>query len=153
MVLGIGNPEEDEQGISTLGLTSTIMILYNMVAWPFIYQITMSRTPIDKMLEESKRADALVQQIDLVCDFASSITNMIKNLNVTEDLTKVKTGYDSEHDGFMDYIITLIGSDRKVICRFKIRDDEDAEVIDHKYILKEVPHIGFNKVDLNRFTS
>lgn len=40
---GMGNPFEKDQDVTTLGISATIMILYNMVGWPFILETTNAK--------------------------------------------------------------------------------------------------------------
>jgi len=82
-LLGMGNPEEKVE-ITTLGISATIMILYNMIAWPYIHELTSKRTPIDKLVSENDRAWAIVHQVDVVVDFCTSIMTMVKNLATSD---------------------------------------------------------------------
>ena len=66
------------------------MVLYNMVAWPYIFEKMNNSLPIDKMISESDRAKAIVQQVDLVCDYTSGIMTMIKNLSLGTATNKIK---------------------------------------------------------------
>jgi len=58
-LFGMGDPTESNE-ITTLGISATIMILYNMIAWPYIYELTDKRTDVDKMPNETARAWAIV---------------------------------------------------------------------------------------------
>jgi len=37
-LLGMGDPSMADSEITTLGISATIMILYNMIGWPYIYE-------------------------------------------------------------------------------------------------------------------
>ena len=43
--MGMGDVNEDFK-VTTLGLSAAIMILYNMIAWPFIHESTNKKRPI-----------------------------------------------------------------------------------------------------------
>ena len=76
----MGNSEESVE-ITTLGISATIMILYNMIAWPYIHELTDEKMPITKIVLENDRAWAVVNQVDIVVGYCSSIMTMIKNLS------------------------------------------------------------------------
>jgi hypothetical protein len=58
-LLGMGDPLQSME-VTTLGYSATIMILYNMIAWPFILHMTlMNRPDISSLNDERERALAL----------------------------------------------------------------------------------------------
>ncbi len=84
--LGMGDPSNEDTKITTLGITATIMILYNMIGWPYIYERTKEMKGVDTIKDEKDRAWAIVAQVDLVCDFATGIMVMVKNLASKEEI-------------------------------------------------------------------
>ena len=80
-VFGMGDPENEDTKITTLGISATIMILYNMIGWPYIHELTKDKLTIEKLKEDIQRAYAIVNQVDLICDFCTGIMTMVKNLS------------------------------------------------------------------------
>ena len=78
-VLGAGDPNLDFK-VTTLGFTATIMILYNMVAWPYIQQQSYARPPIRMIHCEEERIAELCAEMDMVVDFCSDIMIQVKSL-------------------------------------------------------------------------
>ena len=69
-----------DMNVTTLGITSTIMILYNMIAWPYIQEKSSMRSDIRLIKSEKERADELIRQLDVIVDFCSSIMSTVKSL-------------------------------------------------------------------------
>lgn len=77
--LGAGEEKLDHRA-TTLGISSTILILYNMIAWPYIHEKQDQRTRIGDIRTEKERAIELIKQLDVIVDFGSSIMVQVKNL-------------------------------------------------------------------------
>ena len=75
---------------------------------------------------------------------------MIKNLSINEEDPNIKKEYDQIAYDQMDYIITLINSNKDVILTFKIREI-DEKPIDEKYTFQEQPDEEIPTVDLDCF--
>ena len=57
--VGMGDPSESYE-ITTLGFSAVIMILYNMIAWPWLLQRTIEHRPnMSHIYNEEDRAKAL----------------------------------------------------------------------------------------------
>ena len=74
--LGAGDSKM-EYDVTSLGISTTIMILFNMVAWPNIHESAEKSKPISEMDDEKDRADDLCRQLDTVVDYVSSIEGRI----------------------------------------------------------------------------
>jgi len=61
------------ESISTMGISASIMILTNIVAWPNILENMQKEHPISHTKNELDRAKSLVEQIDLILDFCSAL--------------------------------------------------------------------------------
>ena len=57
--LAAGDSEMDMK-VTTLGISSTIMILYNMIAWPYIHEKSEMRPHIRLIKTENERANELI---------------------------------------------------------------------------------------------
>ena len=77
---------------------------------------------VDKMLNEADRARAIVQQVDLVCDFSTGITTMIKNLAIGESTDDVEKVHDMIYHEPQDFILTLLDQNREIILNAKLRE-------------------------------
>lgn len=74
-----------EYKVTTLGISATIMILYNMIAWPYIHECQEAKPPIRTLKTERERAWQLIGQLDVIIDFCSSIMGQINSLATGED--------------------------------------------------------------------
>jgi len=52
---GMGNPFEFDKDVTTLGISATIMILYNMVGWPYILEVTNMKPNFRDLAGDSKK--------------------------------------------------------------------------------------------------
>ena len=105
--LGMGDPENEDINISTLGISATIMILYNMIGWPYLEETTNDKytnTPIDKIENDEERARTIVTQVDLICDYATGIMTKVKDLTKKEDQDMTTSKDDHQKN---DYVITF----------------------------------------------
>lgn len=82
--LGAGTNDQDYK-VTTLGISSTIMILYNMIAWPYIHEQQELKPPIQTLKTERERAWLLINQLDVITDFCSSIMGKISSLATGDD--------------------------------------------------------------------
>ena len=76
---GINHGQTDYK-VTTLGICATIMILYNIIAWPYIHECTNMKKNIKLMHTQAERAWAVVEQVDVLVEFCTSIMSTIKNL-------------------------------------------------------------------------
>ena len=53
------------------------MILYNMIAWPFIHESTNKKRPIQAMESEKDRARAIVSQVEAVVNNITGIMDKV----------------------------------------------------------------------------
>ena len=58
--LYMGNPFEQNEPVTTLGISATIMILYNMVGWPYILELTAKSPRFRDFSDKDKRAKAML---------------------------------------------------------------------------------------------
>ena len=114
--------------ITTLGITATIMILYNMIAWPYIHELTQKRTPIDKLMSETHRAWAIVHQVDVVVDFVTTITSFVKNLSTSDAEKETQYGQQQEEEKEQeDFIMKLYDEDQNLLRAARLRETKKDE--------------------------
>ena len=78
-VIGAGPGKGTDYKVTTLGISATIMTLYNMIAWPHIHEKS-EKIRIHNVKTEMGRAKELYNNLDLIVDFISSIMGQIKEL-------------------------------------------------------------------------
>lgn len=78
-LIGGGPGKEADYKVTTLGISATIMTLYNMIAWPHIHEKS-EKIRIHSVKTEMGRAKELYKNLDLIVDFISSIMGQIKDL-------------------------------------------------------------------------
>lgn len=49
-----------------------------MVGWPLLLEITNDKVDLEGFSNDNERAWEMISQVDLVCEFASGIMNMVK---------------------------------------------------------------------------
>jgi len=71
-LFGVGAVDESRE-ITTLGISAVIMILYNMIAWPYIMTKTLNKTQLQNFTDEKERAYGIVNQVYVTLNFCASI--------------------------------------------------------------------------------
>jgi hypothetical protein len=130
-IFGMGDPHRKGEEIATLGISASIMILYNIVGWPYLLELTSNKVQFDELRDDTERAWEIVHQVDTVCDYATSIMGTARNLSsskdpeLDEDVKKNKEG--SGLNAFMvDQILTLLDDQRKIILQARLREDVNS---------------------------
>lgn len=77
--LGAGPRNSSDYKVATLGIAATIMILYNMIAWPHIHEQS-EKSHLRSIKSEMGRAQELDKQLDVMVAFISAIMGQIKDM-------------------------------------------------------------------------
>ena len=88
-MLGAGDPNLEFK-TTTLGISATIMILYNMVAWPYIHEKSELRPKIRMIKSELERANELSNQLDVIVNFCSDIMVQVNSLAISPTTSEDK---------------------------------------------------------------
>ena len=72
-----GDPSKKEFKPTTLALASVIMILYNFFVWVEFNQKLNNATKFTELDSELSRAKLLMQEMDYVCYFSSTLNQLI----------------------------------------------------------------------------
>jgi hypothetical protein len=67
-LIGAGPGLGAEYKVTTLGISASIMVLYNMIAWPHIHEKS-EETRIHNIKSEMGRAMELYKNLDQIVDF------------------------------------------------------------------------------------
>ena len=90
----MGDPLKGEEPVSSLGISAAIMILYNMIGWPYLLEMTNRKKLLRDQPNDSHRAWEIVNQIDTVVDYATGIMTMVSNLADNKEGAKFDLDYE-----------------------------------------------------------
>lgn len=82
--------------MKSLGITASMMILYNMLAWPYIHEVAESRPPIENFKTEESRVDELIKQSNVVVEFLRTIQGKAQRFAQKEEWSRDKDGQDQK---------------------------------------------------------
>ena len=135
-IFGMGDPLKAGEEVQTLGISASIMILYNMVGWPLLLEMTNTKVSFENLGNDNDRAWEIVAQVDAVCDFATGIMNMVKKEPETVDDDDgdnegKKKGKKKKSDllkgDAIDMICTILNDSRKIVFQVRLREDIESE--------------------------